>query len=337
MRNNGGGLLDQAIDLTALFVKGEPVVQVRRSDGDTESLKTDDSSVLYNGPLIVMVNKMSASATEIVAAALQDYGRAVIVGDKSTHGKGTVQTLIRLDQAAPLGVILDPGNELKMTVQKFYRVAGGSTQEKGVIPDIVLPSILDAFELGETTLKYYLPYDTISAVPFDRLNFAAPYLTDLKSRSDARVASSADFKYLEQSIAFYKKRVTDTTVSLNEAARLKEANDLKATETAHEKDLENRKGGRDKDLEITLDTVDRNLPAAPAVTKKPVTDDDSDSDGSTPDLEETMNAPVVDPQLNEAVSIMTDYVHLLQNPGSKLVQSTPPPSSGVPDKAATTP
>ena len=214
MRNNGGGLLDQAIDLTALFVKGEPVVQVRRSDGDTESLKTDNSSVLYNGPLVVMVNRMSASATEIVAAALQDYGRAVIVGDKSTHGKGTVQTLIRLDQAAPLGVILDPGNELKMTVQKFYRVAGGSTQEKGVVPDIVLPSLLDAFELGETTLKYYLPYDTISAVPFDRLNFVAPYITDLKTRSDARVASSGDFKYLEQTIAFYKKRVTDTTVSL---------------------------------------------------------------------------------------------------------------------------
>jgi carboxyl-terminal processing protease len=342
MRNNGGGLLDQAIDLTALFVKGEPVVQVRRSDNEIESLKTDNSTVLYNGPLIVMVNKMSASATEIVAAALQDYGRALVVGDKSTHGKGTVQTLIRLDQMAPLGVILDPGNELKMTVQKFYRVAGGSTQEKGVTPDIVLPSLLDAFELGETTLKYYLPWDTIAPATFDRLSFVAPYVTDLRTRSDARVAASQDFDYMRQDIAYYKKRVTDTTVSLNEATRLKETNDLKTEEAARKKDLESRKAGRDKDLELTLDQVDRDLPAAPAPVKKPVADpDDADTDSGTPDLEASMNAPAVDPQLNEAVNIMADYVQLLQNPGSKVVQSTPPsiPASPAPDKqnAATTP
>jgi len=338
MRNNGGGLLDQAINLAALFVKDEPVVQVRRSDGDTESLKTDNTSVLYSGPLVVMVNKMSASATEIVAAALQDYGRAVIVGDKSTHGKGTVQTLIRLDQAAPLGVILDPGNELKMTVQKFYRVAGGSTQEKGVVPDIVLPSLLDAFDLGETTLKYYLPYDTISAVPFDQFNLSAPYVTDLKARSDARVAGSTDFNYLRQDITFYKKRVNDTTVSLNEAARLKEADDLKATELARKKDLESRKAGRDKDLELTLDMVEKDLPAAPAVVKKPEVDpDDSDSDSTTPDVEETLNAPTVDPQLNEAVNITADYVKMLQGPDSKLVQTTPATTTAaVPDKQAPT-
>jgi carboxyl-terminal processing protease len=331
MRNNGGGLLDQAINLSALFVKHEPVVQVRRSDGDTESLNTEDSSVLYNGPLVVMVNKMSASATEIVAAALQDYGRAVVVGDKSTHGKGTVQTLIRLDQAAPLGIILDPGNELKMTVQKFYRVAGGSTQEKGVIPDIVLPSLLDAFELGETTLKYYLPYDTIAPVPYDYMNLTSGYLTDLRSRSDARVASSLDFNYLRQDIAYYKKRVTDTTVSLNEAARLKETNDLKAMNLARKKDLENRSASRDKTLELTLDEVEQNKPAAVAVVKKAKLDDadsDSDADGATPDLEATMNAPTVDPQLNEAVNIMADYTQLLQGAGSKLVQNLP----ATPDK-----
>jgi carboxyl-terminal processing protease len=340
MRNNGGGLLDQAINLAALFVKDEPVVQVRRSDGDTESLRTDNSTVLYNGPLVVMVNKMSASATEIVAAALQDYGRAVIVGDKSTHGKGTVQTLIRLDQAAPLGVILDPGNELKMTVQKFYRVAGGSTQEKGVIPDIVLPSLLDAFELGETTLKYYLPYDTIPPVQFDQFNLAAPYVADLKARSDARVASSTDFNYLRQDIAFYKKRVNDTTVSLNEAARQKESDDLKATELARKKDLENRKAGRDKDLELTLDMVQKDLPAAPPEVKKPVVDpDDSDSDSTTPDLESTLNAPTVDPQLNEAVDITADYVKALQGADSKLVQTTPATTTAAaPEKQpATTP
>ncbi|HEX4140547.1 MAG TPA: S41 family peptidase, partial [Candidatus Methylacidiphilales bacterium] len=158
-RNNGGGLLDQAVDLTGLFIdKKEPVVQIRRFDGYIDQLGPDDVSGIYDGPLLVMVNKMSASATEIVAAALQDYGRAIIVGDRSTHGKGTVQTLIPLDNQMPIGFPQDPGpGNLKMTVQKFYRVAGGSTQKKGVEPDIVLPSVLDALELGETTLPYYLP------------------------------------------------------------------------------------------------------------------------------------------------------------------------------------
>lgn len=336
MRNNGGGLLDQAIALTALFVKHEPVVQVRRSDAYTESLPTEDSSVLYKGPLIVLVNKMSASATEIVAAALQDYGRAVVVGDKSTHGKGTVQTLIQLDQAAPLGVDIAPGNELKMTVQKFYRVAGGSTQEKGVIPDIVLPSLLDAYDsiLGETTLKYYLPYDTISPVAFDRFNLAAPYIPELKGLSDVRVANSTDFNYLRQDIAYYKKRVTDTTVSLNEAARRKEMDSIKAMNVARKKDLEHRKAGRDKDLELTLDMVDHNLPPAPPVVKKPQVDAD-DSDATTPDIEATLNAPTVDPQLNETVNIMGDYVKMLQAADSKLVQNAPPPAPA--DKQATTP
>ena len=138
------------------------MVQVRRSDGYTEQLGPDDNRDIYNGPLLVMVNKASASATEIVAGALQDYGRAIIVGDQSTHGKGTVQTLIPLDTQTPIGFTGDPG-KLKLTVQKFYRVAGGSTQQKGVVPDIVLPSLLDGFQLGETTLPYYLPYDTVRA------------------------------------------------------------------------------------------------------------------------------------------------------------------------------
>ena len=120
-------------------------MQIRRSDGYIDQLRPEDTRQIYDGPLVVMVNKMSASATEIVAAALQDYGRAIIVGDQSTHGKGTVQTLIPLDPQMPIGFPSDPGaGNLKMTVQKFYRVAGGSTQEKGVVPDIVLPSVLDA-------------------------------------------------------------------------------------------------------------------------------------------------------------------------------------------------
>jgi carboxyl-terminal processing protease len=273
-----------------------------------------------------MVNKMSASATEIVAAALQDYGRALVVGDQSTHGKGTVQTLIPLAPQMPIGFPSDPGaGNLKMTVQKFYRVAGGSTQQKGVVPDIVLPSVLDALELGETTLPYYLPYDTVPAVPYDNFNLAAPYLTALRASSSARVAASPDFGYVRQDIAFYKKKVQDSTVSLNEAVRLKEQADLKTLNAQRKKDLAARKSSRDTMLDLTLDMVAQNLPAAPPVVKKPKIDPaDSDSEGDA-DLNSAINNPTDDPQLDEAVNIMTDYTQLLHNAGSSLVQATPVP------------
>jgi len=325
-RNNGGGLLDQAVDLTGLFVKHEPVVQIRRSDGYIDQLGPEDTRQIYDGPLVVMVNKMSASATEIVAAALQDYGRAIIVGDQSTHGKGTVQTLIPLDPQMPIGFPSDPGaGNLKMTVQKFYRVAGGSTQQKGVVPDIVLPSVLDALELGETTLPYYLPYDTVPAVPFDNYDLTAPYLTALKASSVARVTASPDFNYVRQDIAFYKKKVQDSTISLNEAARLKEQADLKDQEASRKKDLLARKSTRDTMLDLTLDMVAQNQPAAAPTDKKKKLDqdqDDSDSDDDA-NLDSAINNPTDDPQLDEAVNIMSDYTQMLHNAGSTLVQASP--------------
>jgi len=329
-RSNGGGLLDQAVDLTGLFVnKQEPVVQIRRSDGYIDQLGPDDVRGIYDGPLLVMVNKMSASATEIVAAALQDYGRAIIVGDQSTHGKGTVQTLIPLDQSMPIGFPSDPGpGNLKMTVQKFYRVAGGSTQQKGVVPDIVLPSVLDALELGETTLPYYLPYDTVPAATYYNFNLTAPFLTTLRSASEARVTASPDFAYVRQDIAYYKKKVQDNTVSLNEAVRLKEQDDLKAINAERKKDLAARKSSRDTMLDLTLDMVAQNQPAAPPVVKKPLLDaSDSDGDDSDADLDSAINNPTDDPQLDEAVNIMSDYTRMLQDAGSKLVQTTPAPPS----------
>ena len=322
-RNNGGGLLDQAVDLTGLFVKREPVVQIRRSDGFVDQLGPDDSRPIYDGPLLVMVNKMSASATEIVAAALQDYGRAIIVGDQSTHGKGTVQTLIPLDQQMPIGFPSEPGpGNLKMTVQKFYRVAGGSTQKKGVVPDIVLPSVLDALQLGETTLDYYLPYDTVPAATYDNFNLVAPYLTQLKANSVARVAASPDFGYVRQDIAYYKKKVDDKTVSLNEDERLKEQADLKTENLQRKKDLTARKSTRDTELDLTLDMVAANQPPAPPDTKKPKTDPaDADSDSGDADLDAAISNATDDPQLDEAVNIMSDYTKILQNSGSKLVQT----------------
>jgi len=328
MRTNGGGLLDQAVDLTGLFADNEKVVQIKRSDGYIDQLGPEETHQIYDGPLVVMVNRMSASATEIVAAALQDYGRAIIVGDQSTHGKGTVQTLIPLDQNMPIGFPTNPGaGNLKMTVQKFYRVAGGSTQQKGVVPDIILPSVLDAFELGETTLPYYLPYDTVPPVPIQHLNLVAPYLTDLRADSAARVTASPDFNYVRQDITFDKKKVQDGTVSLNLADRLKEQQDLKALQEQRKKDLLARQAGRDKTLELTLDMVEQDLPAAPPEVKKPVADASSDPDSEgQPDPDAALNNPTDDPQLDEAVDIMTDYTRLLRDSGSKLVQVSPVPA-----------
>jgi carboxyl-terminal processing protease len=329
-RNNGGGLLDQAVDLTSLFIdRKEPVVQIRRYDGYIDQLSPDDVQPVYNGPLLVMVNKMSASATEIVAAALQDYGRAVIVGDQSTHGKGTVQTLIPLDNQMPIGFPTDPGpGGMKMTVQKFYRVAGGSTQQKGVTPDIVLPSVLDALELGETTLPYYLTYDTVPPATYTTFDLVSPYLAQLKANSQARVAASKDFGYVRQDITYYKKKVDDGTVSLNEAARLKEQTDLKAENEARKKDLAARKSTRDTELDLTLDMVAANQAPAPPDLKKPKTaDDDSDGDSEDADLDNAISNATDDPQLDEAVNVMADYTHLLQDANSKLVQTTPATST----------
>jgi carboxyl-terminal processing protease len=332
-RNNGGGLLDQAVDLTGLFInKKEPVVQIRRYDGYIDQLAPDDTQAVYDGPLLVMVNKMSASATEIVAAALQDYGRAIIVGDQSTHGKGTVQTLIPLDQQMPIGFPPDPGpGNLKMTVQKFYRVAGGSTQQKGVVPDIVLPSVLDALELGETTLPYYLGYDTVPAAAYTNFNLVSPYIAQLKAGSDARVAASPDFAYVKQDIAYYKKKIKDDTLSLNLTERLKEQADLKTQNANRKKDLTARKSTRDTELDLTLDMVAADQPPAPPPTAKPKTDDgDAEGDTDDPDLNSAINNATDDPQLDEAVNIMADYTHLLQDANSKLAQTAAPTATATP-------
>jgi carboxyl-terminal processing protease len=200
-------------------------------------------------------------------------------------------------------------------------VAGGSTQQKGVIPDIVLPSVLDALELGETTLPYYLPYDTVPAVTFDNFNLVAPYLPTLKAKSATRVTASPDFNYVRQDIAFYKKKVQDPVVSLNEASRLKEQADVKTLEADRKKDLLARKGTRDTMLDLTLDMVAQNQPPAPPEVKKPKVDPgDSDNDVDA-GLDSAISNPTDDPQLDEAVNIMSDYTGLLRAAGSSLVEA----------------
>jgi carboxyl-terminal processing protease len=214
-------------------------------------------------------------------------------------------------------------------VQKFYRVAGGSTQKKGVVPDIILPSELDAYDsiLGETSLPYYLDYDTVPPVPFGNYNLVAPYLSSLRDASTSRVAGSKDFGYIRQDITYFRKQVQDRTVSLNEAARLKELDDRKAYLATRKADLTARKSSRDTLLDLTLDMVANDQPPAPPVEKKPKIDSsDSDSDADA-NLDSAINNPTDDPQLDEAVNIMSDYTRLLRDSGSKLVQTAPAPAT----------
>ncbi|HMJ65810.1 MAG TPA: carboxy terminal-processing peptidase, partial [Candidatus Binatia bacterium] len=224
LRRNGGGSLEEAINLTGLFIKEGPVVQVKGPEGDPIIEKDRDSTVFYDGPLIVLTSRFSASASEILAGALQDYDRALIVGDSSTHGKGTVQSLLQLGpimRQRGFAVTNNPG-ALKITIRKFYRASGSSTQLKGVVPDIVLPSIQNHMEVGEGSLENPLPWDTIAPASYTRLDRVERILPELRKRSDTRIAIDRDFGYLREEIERYKKLVAEKSVSLNEAQRLKE-------------------------------------------------------------------------------------------------------------------
>ena len=164
LRNNGGGSLTDAVDVSGLFLPGGPVVQVKNSQGEIRVLEDVDKNLLYDGPIIVLVNKFSASASEILAAALQDYGRALVIGSDHTHGKGTVQSLIDLNNNLPLlhRKKYEDLGALKVTIQKFYRINGESTQYKGVEPDVVVPTVLDYLKSGEKYQDYSLPWDRVS-------------------------------------------------------------------------------------------------------------------------------------------------------------------------------
>jgi carboxyl-terminal processing protease len=264
LRRNGGGSLEEAINLTGLFIKSGPVVQIRNYDGSSQVDEDTDDSVAYDGPLMVLTSRFSASASEIVTAALQDYGRAVVVGDSTTHGKGTVQTVQELGQY--LRGTDNPG-AVKVTIRKFYRPSGGSTQLKGVTPDIVLPSINSYAEIGETSLDNALEWDTIPGVKFDKVNRVQPYLPELAKRSLDRVTGDKDFDYVREDIARYRKLLADKSVSLNEAKRRAEKLADKARSDARKKELAARHEVPPKTYEITLKLADQpGLP--PAVTNQ---------------------------------------------------------------------
>lgn len=264
LRNNPGGSLEEAKEFVGLFVTNGPVVQVRAPDGQSQPESNDEAPNLYHGPLMVLVNRFSASASEIVAAALQDYGRALIVGDTSTFGKGTVQNLTDL---APLvwpasDAATNAPGEAKITIRKFYRINGSSTQLKGVVPDIILPDVWSfSQDTGESSLPDAMPWDTISAATYTPMNCVLPYLDTLQKESDERVATNQDFTYVRQDIATVQKVQAQKTETLNERKAWDEKQKLDALKKSREKEISARKVPNETVYEITVaDTFKPGLP-----------------------------------------------------------------------------
>lgn len=215
LRNNGGGALQDAQNMSGLFIKEGPIVQIKSHMGQIDVLKDKDPEVTYGGPLIVMINVFSASASEILAAALQDYGRAVIVGGEYTHGKGTVQAVVDLNRGILRQFYNDSIGALKLTIQKFYRITGASTQYKGVTPDIALPDPFSYTKSREQDIEYSLPWDKVPAEKFAKWQGTPFDLKSLKNRSEKRVNKDERFKKIKESVSYLTKRAEDTVVSLN--------------------------------------------------------------------------------------------------------------------------
>lgn len=272
LRNNGGGSLQEATELTGLFIDQGPTVLVRNSDGRVDVLNDDEGKAFYNGPMTVLVNRLSASASEIFAGAMQDYHRALIVGGQ-TFGKGTVQTIQPLNHG-----------ELKLTLAKFYRVSGQSTQHQGVIPDIAYPSIVDDKEIGESALPDSMPWDTIKPALKAQADPFKPFLDQLRTRHDARTEHNADFVYARERLALAQELMKEKTVSLNEAKRRAQQTSIENRQLAMENALRKSKG------------------------QEPLKELKKEDENALP--EEDKTKPQDDAYLTESGHILIDYLNL---------------------------
>jgi carboxyl-terminal processing protease len=304
LRNNGGGSLNEAVELTGLFIDQGPVVQVRESGGRVAVEGDRNGGVAWDGPLAVLINRGSASASEIFAGAIQDYGRGLVIGE-TTFGKGTVQNLVDLDRW--------PANngqqfgQVKLTIAQFFLPGGSSTQHKGVVPDIAFPVTVDASEFGESTYDNAIPWERIAAVDHERYGNFKPLLPRLDTLHDARVAQDREFQWLLEDVAEFKAERAKKYVSLNEAERRAERDQQAAKRKARQ---EQRKA-----LGLPLD------PLA----------DDSDDDGLAANernvVEDAAREKAAeerpDPLLRETAAILADAATLLQRDGALAAQVLP--------------
>lgn len=231
LRNNGGGALDEAVELTGLFIDDGPVVQVKQSSGKIEVEEDPDPSIVYDGPMAVIVNRYSASASEIFSGAIQDYGRGLVLGEQ-TYGKGTVQNLIGLDRFVPSAG--DKSGQLKLTIAKYYRINGSSTQNLGVIPDIPFPTPVEPEEYGESAQPSALQWDQIETSQYKKYGDFTTLIPKLLEKHRERILKEPEFNYLMEDIKEYKENKNKIEFSLNEEVRRKERDEREAKRKARE-------------------------------------------------------------------------------------------------------
>ena len=322
LRNNGGGSLEEVRRMTGFFIESGPVVQVKNTLGQVQVKDSDSGKPIYTGPMVVMTDKSSASASEILAGALQDFNRAVIVGDSSTFGKGTVQQPMDIGRMLPLFAARNRAGFLKVTIQKFYRPSGSSTQMDGVSANVVLPSLADALDVGEAFLDHPLPHDRIRpAGDFKPLDPQGLFIPRLKELSQERLNTCKDFAYIIQDVMKTKDRIKVNQLSLRKATREKEL--VESDVQQKERNAERRErfakiSEEDKKamkfFKLTLEDLDKDSGLKPY--------DPSDESGSymrrakdeTADLDETPKWPTgLDPVKRESLAVLKDLVELTGN------------------------
>lgn len=321
LRNNGGGALEEVRRMTGFFARRGPVVQVKNTFGERQ-VKESDKEPIYDGPMVVLTDKSSASASEILAGALQDNNRAIIVGESSTFGKGTVQQPMDIGRMLPFFKARNKAGTLKVTIQKFYRPSGSSTQKMGVIPDVVLPSLTDALEVGEAFLDHPLEHDMIARAPdFAPLKKEQLFLPRIKELSEERVNSSKDFAYIEEDVAKAKARIRDNKVSLNLAERTKELDEIEQQQQKRNAERKVRFEEMQKEdkeqlafYKLTLDDVEN---GGDIHSFDPSAENEQymrRAKDETAELDDTPQWPsALDPHKREAMMILNDLVEITRN------------------------
>lgn len=302
LRNNGGGSLADAIQMTGLFFRNGPVVQVR-DQRRVQQLNDPNPGVTFDGPVAVLVNRLSASASEILAGALQDYSRAIIIGDSKTHGKGTVQTLL------PLSSVNTNVGQIKITTASFYRIAGGSTQLRGVEPDIVIPSPLETMDIGEETLPNALPWTQVAAAYYKPATDLPQIIAELEQRSKLRLANSEKYATYTNLLGQFAERQRAPTITLNLETRLKLAES--------ERDL------RKAIDEESTDGVDSVKIAPPTVTATNATAAAAETDKEQVADEKKPEKKRTDFVLDESLQILSDWLALDENKRAVGASTTP--------------
>lgn len=322
LRNNGGGSLDEVRRMTGFFMEQGPVVQVKDTLGRVQVKNSENGKPIYTGPMVVLTDRSSASASEILAGALQDFNRAVVVGEASTFGKGTVQQPMDIGRMLPLFSNRNGAGFLKVTIQKFYRPSGSSTQMDGVASDVVIPSIMDGLEIGESFLEHSLEHDLIRrAYDFKPLDAETLFIPKLKELSLKRIDDCRDFEYVRDDVRRTTERINANTLSLNKAEREKELAESDARQK--ERNAERRERfakvaqedkQRFKFFKLTLDDIKEG--------KKLISYDPSDESASfmrrakdeTEDLDDSPKWPTgLDPIKRESIAVMRDLVELSES------------------------